>query len=107
MIHMMRTSEADSAVARLWQEHLSAAFPGTLRGAELAGVDMVMLDADVAGCVSTWRNNRGTLDSERRRILHDCITDLDKVLPLLTSKEDLRYYQRLRQLAVLVSETGS
>ncbi|WP_238431267.1 hypothetical protein [Streptomyces cavernae] len=100
-------SEHEAVVARLWQEHLRATFPAGLRGAERAGIDMVLLDAGIAGCVSTWQNNGGVLDSERHRILRDCIADLGQVLPLLNEAEDFRYFQRLRQLAQLVSDTGS
>ncbi|MFI9749983.1 hypothetical protein [Streptomyces collinus] len=98
-------TEHEAAVAHLWQEHLHAAFPAGLRGAELAGIDMVLLDADIAGCVSTWQNNGGVLDAERHRILRDCIADLDQILPLLNEADDLCYCHRLRQLAQLVSDT--
>ncbi|MFF3359558.1 hypothetical protein ACFYWN_44955 [Streptomyces sp. NPDC002917] len=94
-----------AAVARLWQEHLDAEFPAGLRGAELEGIDMVMLDADIAGCVTTWRNNDGSLGRESLRILRHCITELDKVLPLLMEAEEFRYYERLHQLATLTSKT--
>ncbi|MFF9817756.1 hypothetical protein [Streptomyces sp. NPDC014006] len=107
MAPVSRENEHRAVVARLWQEHLDAKFPAGLRGAELMGIDMVMLDADVAGCVSAWRANSSALDPNRRRILHNCIADLDMVLPVLTTAEDFRYYQRLRHLAVLTSEAGS
>lgn len=99
-------TEHDAVVAHLWQEHLHAAFPAGLRGAELAGIDMVLLDAGIAGCVSTWQKNGGVLDAERHRILRDCIADLDQILSLLNETDDLCYCQRLRQLAQLVSNTG-
>ncbi|MGW4519441.1 hypothetical protein ACWEO4_48220 [Streptomyces sp. NPDC004393] len=91
-------------VARLWQEHQDADFPAGLRGAELDGIDLVMLDADIAGCVTTWRSNGGFLDAERLRILRDCITELDNVLPLLMDAEELRYYKRLHRLATITSQ---
>lgn len=103
MSRVTRTTEPEAAVARLWQEHLRARFPAALRGAELAGVDMVLLDADIAGCVSVWLNNGRTLDTERLGTLRDCIADLDQILPLLNEPEDRRYYQRLHQLALFVS----
>ncbi|MFF9127801.1 hypothetical protein ACF09J_31825 [Streptomyces sp. NPDC014889] len=98
--------EHDDVVARLWQEHARAAFPTGLRGVELAGVDMVLLDADIAGCVSTWRTNGGVLDIERQKVLRNCIADVDQVMPLLNDAEHICYYRRLRQLAQLVSDTG-
>ncbi|WP_197287695.1 hypothetical protein [Streptomyces apocyni] len=71
----------EAVVARLWQDHLDAEFPARLRGAELESIDMVVLDVDVVSCVTTWRNGGGSPDAERRLILHNCITKLDKVLP--------------------------
>ncbi|WP_405987952.1 hypothetical protein [Streptomyces sp. NBC_00986] len=96
--------EREAVVARLWQEHLDAEFPAALRGAELQGVDMVLIDAGIAGCMTTWRGNGGFLDVERLRILRHCVTELDTVLPLLTEPEELRYYERLHQLATLTSQ---
>ena len=101
-----RKTERKAAVARLWQEHLDADFPARLRGVELAGIDMVLLDADIAGCVSAWRNGEGSLDAGRRRILRLCIADLNTVLPLLTDEDDHEYdeyFGRLHRLAALVS----
>ncbi|MFI5635677.1 hypothetical protein ACIA8E_41505 [Streptomyces sp. NPDC051664] len=54
-----------------------------------------MLDSDIAGCVATWRNNDGSLETRPLRILRHCITELDKVLPLLMETEEFRYYERL------------
>ncbi|MFG2641950.1 hypothetical protein ACGFYP_13405 [Streptomyces sp. NPDC048370] len=101
---MNRTDESDSVVAHLWQEHMRAPFPAGLRGADRAGIDLVLLDADIAGCVSTWQSNGGSLDAERHRILHRRIADLDQILPLLGATEDPPYWQRLHQLARLVAE---
>ncbi|MFF7212848.1 hypothetical protein ACFZAU_20280 [Streptomyces sp. NPDC008238] len=47
---MNGTREHRRTVNRLWQEHRRAPFPPGLRGAEPAGVAMVLLDATVAGC---------------------------------------------------------
>ncbi|WP_327399094.1 hypothetical protein OG194_02245 [Streptomyces sp. NBC_01288] len=96
-------SEREAVVARLWQEHLDTEFPARLRGAELEGVDMVMLDMSIAGCVSTWRGNGGFPDAGRLHILRDRVTELDEVLPLLMDVEELQYYERLRHLATLTS----
>ncbi|MFD5733479.1 hypothetical protein ACFWIY_11670 [Streptomyces sioyaensis] len=105
MVQVTRSSEHVQSAARLWQEHRHAPFPADLRGAELAGADMVLLDADIAGCVFTWLNNSGTLAPKRSRILRRCIEDLDRVLPEITEPAGIQYYQRLRQLALLVSAT--
>jgi hypothetical protein len=100
-----KRDEAVVAATGLWDEHLRADFPARLRGEEIAGVDMVMVDSDVAGCVITFLKGRGVLDEWRRGILRGCIRDLDKVLPLLTDDEERRYYGRIREVASLVSGT--
>ncbi|GAB3141432.1 hypothetical protein GCM10027290_14150 [Micromonospora sonneratiae] len=98
----MRTeSEELEAVVRLWEAHLQADFPEHLRGVDLLGIDMVMLDADLAGCVSTWLGNRGSLDGRRQRTLTTRrIADLDRVLPILVGHQERAYYGRLRAIAV-------
>jgi hypothetical protein len=42
---------------------------------------MVLLDADIAGCVSTWLNNGGTRDTGLLRILHNRARGLGRILP--------------------------
>ncbi|MFI8876797.1 hypothetical protein [Streptomyces sp. NPDC055243] len=103
---MGRSSDVQAAVTQLWREHLAVEFPAALRGAELAGIDLVLLDAGIAGCASTWRNAGGSLDATRQRILRDCLRDLERVLPLLVEPDEVRYCQRLRRLAVLTSGHG-
>ncbi|MGW8742608.1 hypothetical protein [Streptomyces sp. WAC 04229] len=62
-----------------------------------------MLDADTSGCVLTWLNNDGALDPEGSRILQSCIEDLDRVIPEITDRAGIHYYQRLHRLALLVT----
>ncbi|MGW7287930.1 hypothetical protein ACWGH4_20855 [Streptomyces sp. NPDC054847] len=102
---MIRSEQIQNA-AQLWQEHLDADFPATLRGVEFEDVDMVMLDADTAGCTYTWISNGGALDPERRRILQSCIEKLDRVIPQISDPSDRQYYQRLHRLALLVSRAS-
>ncbi|MGX5210311.1 hypothetical protein ACWKT3_16740 [Streptomyces violaceus] len=97
-------SEQIQNAAHLWQEHRDAEFPANLRGVEFEGIDMVLLDADTAGCAYTWINNGGTLDPQRRRILQTCVEDLDWAIPQISDPSGHRYYQRLRQLALLISD---
>lgn len=97
-------SARESAVARLYEEHERAEFPSRLRGEELAGVDLVMLDADIVGCVDAWQGSAGRLDAGRQSILRNCLDDLNRVVPLLTDDREARYYERLRELTRLVLE---
>ncbi|MBM2620641.1 hypothetical protein JIG36_34590 [Actinoplanes sp. LDG1-06] len=92
------------AVTRLWDAHLGTPFPGRLRSVDVAGVTMVLLDADVAGCVTTWLDNGGTLDERRWDTLATCELHLERVLPELSGAE-AAYFQRLHDMAVLVLES--
>ena len=47
----------DEVASQLWAEHLTAPFPARPPGEQIVGVDLVMLDADVAGRVQTWMGN--------------------------------------------------
>lgn len=105
MVRVNRSSEHTRNAERLWNEHRRAPFPTGLRGAELAGTDMVLLDTETTGCVFTWLNNGGILDPERSRVLQGCVEALNRVVPEIAEHAGAQYYQRLRRLALLASET--
>ncbi|MFE9021160.1 hypothetical protein ACFYNL_21705 [Streptomyces sp. NPDC007808] len=93
----MRERDDDDRLPLLWEEHCRAPFPAGFRGVDLDGVDLVMLDADVAGLV------RGELadglDGEGVAMLWACVAGLDKVLPLIDDAYCASYYGRLRTMA--------
>jgi hypothetical protein len=93
--------ERVEAVSRLWRAHVQASFPPRLRGAEVAGVEMILLDADIAGCMGVWLDNGGRLDAGRRAVVASCLGKLNLILPLLVDQE-ADYYHRLRDIAALV-----
>jgi hypothetical protein len=62
---------------------------------------MVLLDADVAACVMTWRSDH-RLDRSRQQLLRKLVANLDGTL-LLTDREEIAYYGRLWQLATLIA----
>jgi len=69
---------------------------------------MVMVDADIAGCVVTWLGSSANLDAVRINALRSRRDDVDRVLPRLTDHDEIEYYSRLRDLAnaVLDAQTG-
>ncbi|MEU9481892.1 hypothetical protein [Streptomyces sp. NPDC048191] len=102
----MPASETPKAVvARLFQQIQNETWPAHLNTAERAGIDLVMLDADIAGCVTTWLSNNGFLDARRLAILRRKLSDLEQVLPELDEADNLRLWQLWHQVAQLVSET--
>lgn len=83
----------------LYRRHLEMPFPPRLRGEEIEGVDMVMVDADVAGCVDTWLGSSSNLDAGRIRVLRACGDDIDRILPSLDDPDEVTYYSSARDLA--------
>lgn len=93
----MSADHRDGGLPRLWEEHRRALFPAGFRGVDVAGVDLVLLDADVVGLV--LRELRGGLDDEGVAVLWACVADLDRVLPLVGDDYCASYYARLRTMA--------
>lgn len=89
----MSTPELSS----LWDEHMLAPYPSGFRGVDIAGVELILLDADVAGLVQ--RELHGGLDDEGVAILWGCIAALDKALPLIGDDYCATYYAHLRTMA--------
>ncbi|MEU4522600.1 hypothetical protein AB0F52_28290 [Amycolatopsis sp. NPDC024027] len=71
----------------------------------MGGVDMVMLEATPAGCLSVWLEQQGLLDDRRWDILAECEQQLIRVIPELDAY-GREYYQRLLDMTVLVLETN-
>ncbi|MFD8694884.1 hypothetical protein [Kitasatospora purpeofusca] len=88
----------EDRLARLWEEHLRAPYPDGFRGVDIEGVELILLDAAVAGLVQ--RELRGGLDDGLIARLWACITDLDRIVPLIGSAYCALYFARLRTMAV-------
>ena len=88
------TRRRRQVVDRLWDEHVRVPFPPRWRGEEIAGVGMVLLDADVAACVSVWQRE-GSLPAETDFIARALRDDAARVLPLLTDDSEIGYLLRL------------
>jgi len=88
------------SIEQLWREHKLAAFPQGYGGKDVNGVDLVMLDADVAGCVDTFCSG-GNLNLYQTAMLGLCYRNLTYLIPML-SEEGRTYYSRLELLAELV-----
>ncbi|MEU7140896.1 hypothetical protein ABZ942_15700 [Nocardia sp. NPDC046473] len=88
-------------LTQLRDEHLQAPFPPPARGVDIAGVDLVMVDAGVAGCVHTALSR--ALDDDGRRSLVRCIGWLDTILPNLEDDYEVEYFGRVRDLAMALA----
>ncbi|SDG93198.1 hypothetical protein SAMN05216553_113173 [Lentzea fradiae] len=92
-----------AAVTTLFEAHNKAPFPNQWRGADAAGFDMAMLDADPAGCVSVWLMQQGLLDDWRWNVLAECEQRLIRVLPELDAY-GREYCRRLLDMMALILE---
>ncbi len=90
-----------SEILELWQEHSSATFPKGYSGKEIKGIDLPLLDAEIAGCIHMYVHNDGELDSRHVKTLRKCLIDLNTIVLLLNS-EELVYFNRLSKLANLI-----
>ncbi|MFF3322502.1 hypothetical protein [Streptomyces sp. NPDC002889] len=97
----MSGAQPEDRLARLWEEHRRALFPASFRGVDIEGVELILLDADVAGLVQ--RELNGGLDNSGIAILWACIADLDKIVPLIDEEYCASYFTRLRTMAKLAA----
>lgn len=76
-------------------------FPDGYRGKEINSIDLVMIDADTMGCISSFVNYDGKIDPWRLAILGLCYKELFEVTNHLDgyAKE---YYGELEKLAEAV-----
>ena len=98
-MYMERASD-QTLIRELWNEHKKAAFPKGYPGKDISGIDFVMLDADVAGCVSSFLG-RGNLNLYQTAILGLSYHHLSYVIPIIND-EGREYFWRLERLAELV-----
>lgn len=90
-------AQPEGGLAGLWEDHLRALFPNGFRGVDFDGVDLVLLDADVAGLVQ--RELKSGLDDSGIAYLWGCIADLDKIVPLINEGYCASYFAKLRTMA--------
>ena len=86
----------------LWGQHKQAPFPVAASGAEVEGINLVLLDADTSGCVSYFLGCR-RLDKKRCTILQNCEKELRTIAPKLRPQIK-PYFERLSLLAAAVLE---
>jgi hypothetical protein len=97
---MMENISEESLIEELWQEHRAAPFPKGFRGKDVNGIDFVVLDSQIAGCVSAFVE-RGKLSNYQTAMLGLAYRNATYVLPLL-NEDGAEYFWRLERLAELV-----
>jgi len=87
-------------IIELWRQHSSATFPKGYSGKKLNGIDLSLLDAEIASCIHIYMN-QGSLEYRHLESLSNRLIDLNTIVLLLNS-EELIYFNRLRTLADLI-----
>jgi hypothetical protein len=77
-----------------WLDFQTKPFPPECVGREVQGIDLVALDTFTAGCISTYIERKGQLDTQRR-ILQRCIQDLQTVTAQLQGASQAYFVQLL------------
>jgi hypothetical protein len=90
------------ALSQLMAEHRAAPFPPGLRGLDIKGQSMVLLDADAYGYASSALH--GPLDERRRAGLLRLIAVFEAVLPAIDDQYATAYYTRVRDMVELAAE---
>lgn len=83
-------------------EHMASPFPPGCRGLEIEGWDIVLLDADTYGYVSSVVIR--PLDEWGRAGLAGLPAVFEKVLPAIDDQDALRYHVRLREMAAIAAK---
>lgn len=93
--------QAGDRLRQLWDDHRTAAFPARLRGG-VAGIDVVQLDADIAGHVDSWSEGGERLSAGTAAALRELSATTDEMVPHLASPAERDYVRRLREMAELL-----
>jgi hypothetical protein len=92
-----------SEIEELWEVFLQKPYPNSLTGEEIDGVELTQIDTFAAGCIQAFIANKNTLDSDRQKVLQDCMSDIDKVFDKL-GDEGKEYFSQLYKLGYLVQQ---
>lgn len=88
-------------IKTLWLDHLSEGFPEDCLGEQVEGIELVLLEADIARCISTFLQNGARLDPECAAILRRCHRDASVVVRVM-SEPTRAYFLRLERVAAAV-----
>lgn len=87
-----------SAEKQLWRKHLESPFPTRCYEEVVLGVDLVQIDAFVAGCAMSVIEEGRTIEPGHVEIMNQCREGLATTLRSLEGEEK-EYFMRVDQLA--------
>ncbi|MET9628167.1 hypothetical protein ABZX92_11960 [Lentzea sp. NPDC006480] len=103
-------TDVRAEVARLYEQHRKLRYPNGQRGLELAGVELILVDADAAGCASGWLKGGADVDEHVAWWAPRHLHELRKVVPLFADPRSewyrpyaAHYYGRLLRMMRLIT----
>jgi hypothetical protein len=94
-----------SEIERLWADHLTREFP-SIRGDEVAGIDLLLLDADIAEHITAFLDHGGRLAPVRRTSL-DALARQARAAEQSLTGPARDHFARLARVADLVVRTAN
>lgn len=93
-----------STLLRLYEHHQRRPFPRELKGREIDGECLVLLDSLAAGCIAGFFSGREgfRLDPQRVQLLESVAVSLARICPQLAD-EHRPYFDSVRRLAERIS----
>jgi hypothetical protein len=95
----------DDRLRELMDIVLRTPYPPECRGRAIDGVEMVLLDADIYGVATWYRDNDRNLTEAHRSMLADLLADLDRIWDQLPTDGALVFYGAVRDLGRYVMTT--
>ena len=97
---------ANSELNTLWAAHRRMPFPSAARGAEVRGVDLVLLDSLAAGCISWLVDPAQEGDPSKLTLFTELAQQIRDVSRQLDG-ESKKYFTHLSEVAEAVLRTGT
>ena len=93
-----------SDIGKMWRAFQAKPFPEGCAGVSIEGVELASLDTFAAGCIDTFVETRGRLNSRRISILRQCSKELEVVVKNLNG-EARSYFEQLQSLSEKVLQS--
>lgn len=84
-----------------WEEFIKISFPEKLAFEERENINFADIDSAAAGCISTYLENRNSIENKCVSILNECASEINKV-KLYFDGEEKEYIEKLYALILMV-----
>lgn len=95
---MRPTPPVDQPLEDLIAALMAEPYPAECRGMAIHGVELVLLDADIYGVASWYRDNQDALTVEHDAMLHQLVDDVEKAWTDLPTNDTRVFYGKARDL---------